>query len=126
MDPISNLEFFEGCKTSGWQFKRLNYNLCFFHAVIQERRLYGPLGWNIPYEFTENDLRISARQLQMFLEEYPDETPFKALNYLTGECNYGGRVTEGMDRRLLAVLLNQYYRQEALEADHVIFEGNGL
>jgi dynein heavy chain len=124
-DPISNSEFFDGCQRDHI-FKRLTFNLCFFHAVIQERRLYGPLGWNIPYEFTENDLRISARQLQMFLEEYPDETPFKALNYLTGECNYGGRVTENMDRRLLMVLLKQYYREEALKDDFVIFESNGL
>ncbi|CAK0873112.1 unnamed protein product [Prorocentrum cordatum] len=124
-DPISNSEFFDGCHQDH-TFKRLTFNLCFFHAVIQERRLYGPLGWNIPYEFTENDLRISVRQLQMFLDEYPDETPLKALNYLTGECNYGGRVTENMDRRLLMVLLRQYYRPEALSDDFVIFEDNGL
>ena len=40
------------------------------------------------------------------------ETPRQALNYLTGECNYGGRVTESMDRRLLATLLKSYYCQE--------------
>jgi len=124
MDPISTEEFFDGC-TCDKDFKRLCFSLCFFHAVIQERRLFGPLGWNIAYEFTENDLRISVRQLQMFLDEYPDEAPIKALNYLTGECNYGGRVTEAMDRRLLATLLAQFYSIEALAPDHVIFEQDG-
>jgi len=122
VDPISTEEFFDAC-ICDHQFKRLCFNLCFFHAVIQERRLFGPLGWNISYEFTENDLRISVRQLQMFLNEYPDETPLKALNYLTGECNYGGRVTEGMDRRLLITLLRMYYNEDALKDDAVIFDG---
>jgi dynein heavy chain len=121
LDPIVTSEFFEGCEAADSKFKRLIFSLCFFHAVCQERRLFGPLGWNIAYEFTENDLRISVMQLKMFLEEFPEETPFKAINYLTGECNYGGRVTDDKDRRLIICLLLFNYREEVFASDFSYF-----
>jgi len=120
MDPVNkDDEFFEKCLAPD-SFKRLLFSVCFFHAVIQERRLFGPLGWNIPYEFTQNDLRISVRQLKMFIDENPADVSFKAICYLTGECNYGGRVTDDKDRRLLMTLLADYYNPATLEEGAIL------
>lgn len=47
----------------------------------------------------------------MYIQEN-EHTPYDALLYLIGECNYGGRVTDYWDRRTLNTLLRFYVNQK--------------
>jgi dynein heavy chain len=106
-------------KPETWQ--KLLFGLCFFHSVIQERRKFGPLGWNIRYEFNDSDLETSVTMLKIFLEDQ-DEIPWDALLYVTGHINYGGRVTDDWDRVCLITTLKKYYSEPCLYDDYTFSE----
>ena len=48
-------------------WKNLLVGLCFFNAVLHERKKYGRLGWNIPYEFNDSDLEVHERHVLLLL-----------------------------------------------------------
>lgn len=69
------------------------FALAFFHSVILERRKYGPIGWNVHYQWMNSDFDISEKQLKQYLTTQ-ETVPYVALNYLVAQVNYGGRVTD--------------------------------
>ncbi|CAH2255707.1 dynein heavy chain 14, axonemal [Pelobates cultripes] len=107
----------------GQSWKKLLFSLCFFNAVINERRKYGSLGWNIPYQFTSSDLEVSIQMLAMFMQGQ-NEIPWQAVHYLTGEVVYGGRVTDSWDRRCLLSILDNFYNPAVLQENHSFSSDN--
>eukprot|EP00983_Pelagomonas_calceolata_P008823 286699-Pelagomonas_calceolata.AAC.4 len=81
---------------------------------LQDRRKFGPLGWNIRYDFTDGDLNVSLAQMKEYLDLY-DEIPFKVLRFLITEINYGGRVTDDKDRRLMNNLVTNFVGPDVLQ-----------
>lgn len=63
-------------------------------------------------------------QLGMYLEEQP-VIPYKTLNYLIAEINYGGRVTDDKDVRLITALLLSYLNENIMEGAYK-FSSSGV
>ncbi|XP_071945421.1 dynein axonemal heavy chain 10-like [Antedon mediterranea] len=100
----------ESCPHSS--FKPLIFVLAFFHAVVQERRKYGKIGWNVPYDFNESDFRVCHEILNTYLtkafEQGETKIPWNSLKYLIGEVMYGGRAIDNFDRRILNTYMDEY------------------
>jgi len=108
-------ELASSSKSKEW--RRIQFGLKFFHAVVQERRKYGPLGWNIRYEFNDSDLETSTVITKNMLE-IDGGIPWDTLLFVIGHINYGGRVTDDNDRKCLLAILEQYVTPKILDPDY--------
>ncbi|XP_017478046.1 PREDICTED: dynein heavy chain 10, axonemal [Rhagoletis zephyria] len=102
-------ERLEACSLKA--FRPLVYVLAFFHAVVQERRKYDKMGWNICYDFNESDFDVCLEILTTYLNKVNEETgkvPWNSLKYLIGEVMYGGRVIDDFDRRITRIYMDEY------------------
>ncbi|NXA07649.1 DYH9 protein, partial [Sapayoa aenigma] len=104
------------------EFRSILFALCYFHAVVAERRRFGPQGWNCPYPFSTGDLTISANVLHNHLQASP-KVPYDDLRYLIGEIMYGGHITDDWDRRLCKTYLEEFIKPEMLEGELLLAPG---
>lgn len=77
---ITFLLFLHPVLNESW--RKMIFGICFFHGIIQERKKFGPLGWNILYEFNDSDRECCLLNLQIFCEG--GTIPWNALIYITG------------------------------------------
>lgn len=86
------------------QWRSMVFAVCFMHSIVQERRKFGPLGFCIPYEFNNSDLEASLGYIEKHLTINAQlglqKPSWKAIKYMVCEVQYGGRITDSMDREL--------------------------
>ncbi|XP_029978186.1 dynein axonemal heavy chain 9 [Sphaeramia orbicularis] len=104
------------------EFKSILFALCYFHAVVAERRKFGPQGWNRSYPFNTGDLTISINVLHNYLEAN-SVVPYDDLRYLFGEIMYGGHITDDWDRRLCRTYLGEFIKPEMMEGELYLAPG---
>lgn len=84
------------------EFKCILFALCYFHAVVAERRKFGAQGWNRSYPFNNGDLTISINVLYNYLEANPKvgagPRPSAALPPSAPVCVPSSRGVSGVSR----------------------------
>lgn len=104
------------------EFKSILFSLCYFHAVVAERRKFGSQGWNMVYPFNIGDLTISVYVLYNYLEGNKG-VPWDDLRYLFGEIMYGGHIIDEWDRRLCRTYLEELMQPQLVDGDLLLCPG---
>lgn len=110
----------------GHTWRKMIFGLCMFHGVVLERKKFGSLGFNILYEFSNEDREAAFRTLNLFINrEVRTEIPWQALEYINAEITYGGRVTDEWDQRCIRTILKTFSNEKILE-DGYTYSQSGI
>jgi hypothetical protein len=95
------------------------FGLCYFHAIVAERRKFGAAGFNEPCHFSLQDLEDAKTSIINYVEEGDDgsEIPWEDLRYMVGEIIYGGHIVDSHDRLLCTTLL-EFIMRDVRTASH--------
>ncbi|OCH92714.1 dynein heavy chain protein 1 [Obba rivulosa] len=100
---------------------RLYFLLAWFHAVVQERLRYVPLGWSKIYDFNDSDMAAAFNVIDTWLNSIakgkanvdPAAIPWDAIRTLIKQSIYGGRVDSDFDQKILDAFVDALFTPSA-------------
>jgi dynein heavy chain 1 len=104
---------------------RLYFLLAWFHAVVQERLRYVPLGWSKVYDFNDSDLASAFNTIDIWFGSVaqgranvnPAVIPWEAIRTLIKQSVYGGRVDSDFDQKILDSFVDDIFTTNAYNVD---------
>jgi len=104
---------------------RLYFLLAWFHAVVQERLRYVPLGWSKSYDFNDSDMAAAFGTIDTWLTSVsrgranvdPASIPWDALRTLIKQSVYGGRVDSDFDQKILDSFVDSLFTPKSYNVD---------
>jgi len=104
--------------------------LAWFHAIVQERLRYTPLGWSKKYEFNESDLKCGCDTIDRWIDDTaqgrgnlpPDKIPWDALCTLMSQSIYGGRIDNNFDQLLMNDFVKYIFQPSTFDSNFKLVE----
>lgn len=104
---------------------RLYFLVTWFHAIVQERLRYVPLGWTKRYEFSAADAEAAYDVVDDWIGQVagtkshisPEQIPWEALRTTLSQSIYGGRIDNQYDQKILDSFLQAFFDPKCFDVD---------
>ncbi|KAF5116137.1 hypothetical protein DV495_001276 [Geotrichum candidum] len=121
---------------------RLYFLLSWFHAIIQERERFTPIGWTKIYDFNDSDFESGLFVVDSWINSIsknrsnisPLAIPWQAIQRLLTDIVYGGKIDRTEDLEVIQGIVSKVFVPEAYNLDYSLVqnmhltgpEGSGL
>ncbi|PSC73956.1 flagellar outer dynein arm heavy chain gamma [Micractinium conductrix] len=121
-------EMLDACNRFEW--RQLLFTTCFLHSVVQERRKFGPVGWCVPYDFSQGDLAAVTQFVQTHISDMDakraPQPDWATVRYMVAAIQYAGRITDDYDRVLMDTYAERFYHSEVLHKGAELHKGYAI
>jgi dynein heavy chain len=112
---LNNQEFLDSCDKKKL-LQQIATPLCFFHAIVQERGRLHTGGFSRKYRFSAADFKVTLQQLQALLSKLGDDFSIQIIREFILECNYGARLVNERDLKMVGALIDCYLNPQTLRS----------